>query len=82
MCFNLKKSQKIGQKLCREGNQESISNLFLTNIEKFKMHFNGRLRVKPLMVACSAEVNAQVLKHTKLAGFDQTVMSPLTEDII
>jgi hypothetical protein len=49
---------------------------------EFKMHFNGRLRVKPLMVACSAEVNAQVLKHTKLAGFDQTVMSPLTEDII
>ena len=33
-------------------------------------------RAKPLMVACSAEVNAQVIKDAKAVGFDKVVSSP------
>ena len=34
------------------------------------------------MVACSAEVNAQVIKDAKAVGFDKVVGSPLTDFII
>ena len=37
------------------------------------------LRVKPLMIACTADDNPDVVKQAKLVGFDQVILSPLTE---
>ena len=34
------------------------------------------------MVACSAEINAQVIKDAKAVGFDKVVGSPLTDFIL
>jgi hypothetical protein len=31
------------------------------------------LRVKPLMVACTADSNPDVIKHAKLVGFDLVI---------
>ena len=52
------------------------------NFQVIKTQINGNLRAKPLMVACSAEVNAQVIKDAKAVGFDKVVGSPLTDSII
>ena len=52
------------------------------NFQVIKTHINGILRAKPLMVACSAEVNGQVIKDAKAVGFDKVIGSPLTDSII
>lgn len=36
----------------------------------------------PLLIACSAMINAQVEKRAKESGFDMCIQSPLTMDLI
>lgn len=45
----------------------------------FQRLFNGMLRVRPLMVACSADVSPDVMKYAKASGFEIVIQAPLTE---
>ena len=46
---------------------------------EFKSLFNGMIHVRPLMVACSADISLQVQEQAKSSGFDIVLQAPLTE---
>ena len=48
----------------------------------FKRYFGEIPHMKPLMIACSADINSKIKNEALKAGFDKVIQAPLTESFL